>query len=348
MSKPQYLRHKRAKGRDYWYFDTGTRTPAGKPILSPLPAPKSPSFGAAYARAQAARTTRANKSSAPTLENLIRAFEKSPEFRSKAESTKRSYLRYLEVANGLIRSKTGESPPLERIEKKDVIAVREHLSAKEGAASQAVRSLSALFAWAVKNDRMKDNPAKGVTKFGSKDHAPWPEALVEEALDDPQVGLAVALFYFTGQRINEVVKMSRRHIRDGYMDVFVQKTSSSIKVAILPELMERLASADTGLTLLVNSNGQPWSQSGLRQKLQAWAKERGQHVVPHGLRKNAVNALFEAGCTAAEVSGITDQSIGMLEHYAKDRNKLRLGQAAIVKFGAAREARNIQGAGKPK
>jgi hypothetical protein len=30
----------------------------------------------------------------------------------------------------------------------------------------------------------------------------------------------------------------------------------------------------------------------------------------------------------------------MLEHYAKGRNKLRLGQAAVVKLEAARKARN--------
>jgi hypothetical protein len=42
----------------------------------------------------------------------------------------------------------------------------------------------------------------------------------------------------------------------------------------------------------------------------------------------------------AEVSGITDQSIQMIEHYAKGVNKLPLGRAAVIKLDAARRAKN--------
>jgi site-specific recombinase XerD len=124
------------------------------------------------------------------------------------------------------------------------------------------------------------------------------------------------------------------------MNVFVQKThehSTSRSCLSFGTMLDKQEKPQTAI--LTNANGEPWTQSGLRQKLQAWAKERGHKVVPHGLRKNAVNSLFEAGCTAAEVSGITDQSIGMLEHYAKGRNKLKLGRAAIIKFDAARKAK---------
>jgi site-specific recombinase XerC len=111
-------------------------------------------------------------------------------------------------------------------------------------------------------------------------------------------------------------------------------------VAILPELAERLSKIEkTAVTILTSSNGRPWSKVGLRSKLQAWAKERGHKVVPHGLRKNAVNALLEAGCTPSEVQGITDQSIPMIQHYARGVNKLKLGRAAVVKMEAARRAR---------
>jgi len=67
--------------------------------------------------------------------------------------------------------------------------------------------------------------------------------------------------------------------------------------------------------------------------------DRAFKVVPHGLRKNAVISLLEAGCTAAEVSGITDQSLQMVEHYARGRNSLTLGRAAIIKLDAHRSKR---------
>ncbi len=351
MKTLKWVRRKTAKGQTYYYFDTGLKKANGKPLLTRLPDIRDPRFGASHGRAVAARTSRGKKSSALTLDGLIRLYEKSPEYHRLSASTKRSYGIYLGRANQLIRSASGESPPAASLTPKDVTAMRNRMAGTTGAASQTVRAMGALYSWATAPSQgyATLNPARGVTKYESKDHEPWPDDLLDEALADPQVGLAVALFYFTGQRINEVVKMTRNDINGDHMRVYVQKTGSDLKIAILPELAEMLDRlGGNGLTILLNANGQPWSQSGLRQKLQAWAKERGHHVVPHGLRKNAVNSLFEAGCTAAEVSGITDQSIGMLEHYAKGRNKLKLGQAAVTKLGVARAARNITGTGKLK
>lgn len=342
MKLPKYVRPKTAKGHTYLYFDAGKRADGRREMIR-LPDLKHPNFGSALARAQATRTNRKTIQGRLTLEGLIRLYEKSPEFDRLAEATKRSYARYLGIAATMLRSKAGDSPPARGIEKADILNLRDQLSITKGAANQTVRAIGALYAWAVGNDKALVNPAAGVALYEAKDHQPWPEDLVEEGLKDPQVGMAIALFYFTGQRINEVAKMQWNDIKSDHMVVFVQKTKADCMVAILPELRDMLNAQERGsaLTILTNSNGQPWTQSGLRQKLQAWAKERGHKVVPHGLRKNAVNSLFEAGCTAAEVSGITDQSIAMLEHYAKGRNKLKLGKAAVLKFDAARKARNI-------
>lgn len=343
MTKLPYLRLKTAKGKTYYYFDAG-KGGDGRRILTPLPHIKDPRFGDCYARAKGARTNRENRKGVLTVDGLIRLYERSPEFHKLARSSQVSYSRYLNKAGDLLRSEAGDSPPAAGIEKRDVIELRDRLSDTKGAASQTVRALGALYAWAVNNDKVKANPANGVSLFAAGEHQPWPEDLIEQGLADPQVGMAIALFYFTGQRINEVVKMRWDDVKSDHMAVYVQKTKNHIKVAILPELAGMLGKqARVATTILTNANGQPWTQSGLRQKLQAWAKEHGHKVVPHGLRKNAVNSLFEAGCTAAEVSGITDQSLAMLEHYAKGRNKLALGQAAIIKFDAARKARNKAG-----
>lgn len=55
-------------------------------------------------------------------------------------------------------------------------------------------------------------------------------------------------------------------------------------------------------------------------------------LVPHGLRKSAVCFLLEAGCTAAEVSAITGQTLEMVEHYAADFDRQRLAARAIAKW----------------
>jgi hypothetical protein len=154
-----YLRKKIAKGRDYYYFDAGT-SDEGQRILTPLPHIRDPRFGDCYARARAARTNRQNKQGILTLDGLIRLYEKSPEFRSLADASKRSYTRYLARANTLMRSKGGDSPPAAAIERRDIVKLREELSDTPGAASQAIRAVSALFAWAVENDKVKLNPSR--------------------------------------------------------------------------------------------------------------------------------------------------------------------------------------------
>jgi integrase len=343
MTKLKYLRVKKAKGKAYYYFDAGKRDD-GQRDLRPLPDIKDPRFGDCYARARSERTRKKNKQGVLTLDGLIRLYEKSPEFKDLSESSKRSYTRYLARANQLMRSGSGESWPVKGIERKDVIALRDALHETPGAASQAVRALAALFTWAIDNDRAKENPAKGVRKFKSKPHDPWPDELLEAAMADPQVGMPVALLFFTGQRIGDAITMKWSDISDGAMRVYVHKKDKHINVAILPELVAMLDEQEkTAVTILTNSNGLPWGQSGLRQKLQDWAKERGHGVVPHGLRKNAVIALLEAGCTPHEVQGITDQSWEIINHYAEKVNRLKLGRSAVVKLEAHRKARNKAG-----
>jgi integrase len=338
-----HLRKKTAKGRTYYYFDAG-KDDRGQRVLTKLPDPKDPRFGDCYARAKAERNKHKDNRGVLTFDGLIRSYEKSPEFRGLAASSQYNYLLYLGVANRLMRNRNGFSVRADAIQRKDILAIRDKLADTPGAANAAMRAIGALFRWAVDNEKVKGNPATKIKRFPAKPHKEWPDELLEEALGDPQIGLAAALFYFTGQRINEIVKMSWGDIEGDYMRVFVQKKRTHLRVAILPELAERLERVEkTAVTILTSSNGRPWSKSGLRAKLQAWAKERGHKVVPHGLRKNAVNALLEAGCTPAEVQGITDQSIPMIQHYAKGVNKLKLGRAAVVKLDAARKARNKGG-----
>jgi integrase len=124
----------------------------------------------------------------------------------------------------------------------------------------------------------------------------------------------------------------------GAIKLTQQKTGTQLTIAVhrcLAEIIE--ADVPKGqMMFLLNEKGAPVTESGLRQRIQKWAKDRGQRIVPHGLRKNAVNALLESGCSAAEVSAITGQSLQMIEHYAKERDRAYLGRSAILKF----EARN--------
>src|SRR5205085_5341797 len=113
---------------------------------------------------------------------------------------------------------------------------------------------------------------------------------------DPQMRLPVGLLYFTGQRIGDVVKMGRGNLAKGVLAVTQQKTGKKLRIVVhsrLAEIIEADAPRDAML-FLVNEHGKPLTESGLRQRIQKWANDRGHKVVPHGLRKNAVDAMLEA------------------------------------------------------
>ena len=77
-------------------------------------------------------------------------------------------------------------------------------------------------------------------------------------------------------------------------------------------------------------------QITVRQALQAFTEALGVRTVPHGLRKNAVGALLDAGCPYSEVQAITDQSMQMIEHYDAKNNRKARADAAIIKLDRAR------------
>ncbi len=112
-----------------------------------------------------------------------------------------------------------------------------------------------------------------------------------------------------------------------------QKTGRTLRIRLHQDLLAELARhpADLGY-ILKGQGGKPLHQHTLRISLQAFAAKHGAKVVPHGLRKNAVAALLEAGCSAAETAAISGQSLAMIEHYSKTREQGALGSAAILKW----------------
>ena len=333
--KLPYIHHKRAKGRDYWYFDTGAKVD-GKPILTRLPSPKDPEFGRAYQAARSSRTKRGSVENARTFDWLCLTYEKSPEFRKLAESSRRLYARCLGYANSQFRSGDGKSWPLSIVTSRHVLELRDKRADKPGMANATVRAIMAMYAWAKKPGRqyVSANIAHEIEQLEGGEYEPWPKELVQEALNDPEIRLPVALLYYLGQRIGDTIKLGSGNMADGIISLTQQKTGKSLRIAVHSRLKQILATdaPKDAILFLVNENGKPLTQSALRQRLQKWAKDRGVHVVPHGLRKNAVNALLEAECSAAQVSSITGQSIQLVEHYAKLRDGEVLSRAAILKF----------------
>jgi hypothetical protein len=65
--------------------------------------------------------------------------------------------------------------------------------------------------------------------------------------------------------------------------------------------------------------------------------------VPHGLRKNAVIALLEAGCSSPETAAISGQSLRVVEHYAKERDQSLMADSAVLKWQGTNRERSNRG-----
>src|SRR5262249_12131893 len=92
----------------------------------------------------------------------------------------------------------------------------------------------------------------------------WTEAEIAQFEARHQVGtkarLALALLLGTGQRVSDVIRMGRQHIRDGFIHVRQQKTGAELDIEIPPELAAILADTPTNdMTFLMAQPGRPFT-----------------------------------------------------------------------------------------
>lgn len=325
-----HIKTVRAKGREYLYFNTGESVD-GKPVYKRLPNRGSLDFGTKYAAYLAVRTKRANRSALITVEQLCREYQKSAKFQKRGRNTQKVYLIYLANVERRFRDPKKGSWPVVQIERPHVRALLEPLG--PGAQKMQLAVLRNVLAFGRKVDAIPETfaPDREIeVDHESTPHEPWSMALIEKALADVEMRLPVGLLYFTGQRIERITTMRWTDIVDGVVHIPPHKKQGDLYIPIHYRLAEILSAYPKHLTTVIcNPDGTPLTTAALRHRLQKWAIRNGHKVNPHGLRKNAVDALLEAGCSAAMVSSITGQSLQMVEHYARGRDNRQLGLKAI-------------------
>src|SRR5262249_27743377 len=167
----------------------------------------------------------------------------------------------------------------------------------------------------------------------------WTEAEIAQYEAHHLVGtmarLAFALALHTGQRSSDLIRMGKQHVSDGKIAVKQQKTGTSLKVPLHPELKGIIdATPSVNLTVLVSEKSKPFaSANSFGQIIKGWAREAGLTGCPlHGLRKACCRRLAEAGCTAPEIMAISGhKSLSEVERYIKDAEQKRMAERAMAK-----------------
>lgn len=342
LPRIEHVKFVRSKGRVYAYFNTGQRDSKGRTVYARLPDLSSEGFWTSYGAFKAGRTKR--QAVDYTVADLIRDYERSAAFIDHAEGTKVIYGKTMRKIDRTL----GEFP-VNDLTAQDIEDVLEaEMADKPGAHNIYVAVIGALYKWARGRHKTELNPTAEIAKRKTSEHEPWPIDVLDAGLNagDPLVRLAVHLLYFTGQRIGDVCKLRWGDIRGGYVSLVQQKTGKRVEVHLIADLAVELdRTPKRGLTILADDEGKPISRDTLRKVLQAFTASLGAKTVPHGLRKNAVNALLEAGCTIAEVAAITGQTFQIVEKYAARVNNRQLGKAAIIKLEQKRHGKTAKKTG---
>jgi integrase len=295
----------------------------------------------------------AERTIAGTVNALVAAYldprSSSPfkTFGKETQRTRRCTLENFRRAHG--------NKPLYRTEgnRRVMLLTREHVQRivndKAGtpfAQHNLLKTLRAMFEWAVGEGRIPDNPALGVKRVKAKTpgYKSWSESEIARFEAHHPIGskarLAFALILYTGQRRGDVAKMGAHHIHDGVLTIDQGKTEGGdeahLEIPVHPKLREIIDSTPTlGVkTFLVTSFGKPFTAAGFGNWFRKLCDQAGcPDISAHGGRKATARRLAEIGCSAHMIAAITGHaSLAEVQRYANAADRKRMAREAMKKL----------------
>ncbi|WP_341519893.1 tyrosine-type recombinase/integrase [Pseudomonas sp. G.S.17] len=307
-------KRKQRSGVIYYYYDTGGSPRKEIPLGS--------DYGLAiveYAKLEKSRTSSSLVQQVLTFAYVANKYmmEVVP---TKGSATQIDNARELKQ---LLKFFDDPPAPLEAIEPKHVVQyLRQRGKTAPVRANREKALLSAIWNFARSAGYTAlANPCAGVKghKEVGRDHYIEDEmfALVYGHAEQP-LRDALDLFYLTGQRIADTLKMDERDIRDGRLAVQQGKTRAKRRIEITGELrvvIDRILARKDGhrirtTRLIVMDNGQPMTSSMLRGRFDAAREAAGVQKGDFQMR----DLRAKAGTDKAESSGDILQARDQLGH----------------------------------
>ena len=200
--------------------------------------------------------------------------------------------------------------PLSFVTAKKIKRLRDLKAGKPDAANNRKKYLSAMFGWAIDQDKILDrNPARDVrrVKYPSDGFHTWTIEEVRQYQAHRPIGckarLTLSLLLFVGARRGDMAELGRQHLRDGWIRFVPKKTrhrrSAAVGVPMIPELERVIAATPCGaLTFLENDLGRGFTATGFGNKFREWCDEASlPQCSAHGLRKAGATIAAEHGAT---------------------------------------------------
>jgi integrase len=273
-----------------------------------------------------------------SLDALLQAYRRSPEWAALANSTRATYTVYLRVLDRLGNQKVRE------IRRKELLGLRDAVAIKRGngAGTGFQRAASALLGWAVDRGWIDYHPLLRARALPHGHLREWSESDIAHALahlDEPYRRVVVLALH-TGQRRSDVIALTWGQYDGAAFRLRQQKTRTPLIVPAHPDLRAELATWQRSQAVILTSpQGRPWTPAHLSRSMKARLEAIGlPDINVHGLRKAAARRLAEAGATAHEIAAVTGhKSLSMVQLYTASADQRRLAESAVERLETARQ-----------
>src|SRR5271166_4119773 len=231
------------------------------------------------------------------VDDLVQAYYRAPHFRDLAASTQDNR------RNILARfCKEHGNKPVKALGRRHIVDIIGARADTPMAATNLLKCLRYLLAFAVDRGTIESNPAVGVKGYRSETEGvhTWTEDEAAQFLTrhptDTMAGAAMMLMLYTGQRKSDAVRMGRQNVRGDMITVRQLKTGEPLLIPLHPELKHVLDKLPKkNLTFLTTSHGMPFSHKGFGNWMRDRCDEAGlPQCSSHGLRKLCTVRLVEA------------------------------------------------------
>jgi integrase len=316
--------------KTYWWAWKG-----GPPLRGEAGTPE---FMASYNAAVTAKMAQPSG----TLLALLMQYQDSDEFRSLADSTRRSYVPLIMR----IEKSFGDFPLsglTDRRSRGVFMAWRDQLALSAGRrqADYAWTVLARVLSWSMNRGLIAANPCErgGRLYRGSRAENIWTAedeaAFLKHAPAHLHLPLLLALW--TGQRQGDLLRLPWSAYDGTHIKLRQGKTGARVVIKVGAPLEAALDAAPKRSTIiLTNSDNKPWTSDGFRASWGKACKAAGVvGVTFNDLRGTAVTRLALVGATEAEIATITGHSLrgvrAILDTHYLSRDP-KLGDSAITKL----------------
>jgi integrase len=269
--------------------------------------PGSPEFIASYNEAVARKVAPPKG----VMLSILSGYQASPDFLNLAERTRDDYVKHIKA----IEKRFGDFPLLALTDRRTrgiFMEWRDGLALKScRQADYAWTVLARVLSWALNRGLVAANPCEkgGRLYRGSRAENIWTAddeaAFLKSAPSHLHLPLLLALW--TGQRQGDLLRLEWTQYDGTHIRLQVSKTDARVVIPVGAPLKVALdAARRKSGPILVNSDGQPWTEDGFRSSWRkACAKAGIVGVTFNDLRGTAVTRLAIAGCTEPEIVAIT-------------------------------------------